>query len=187
MANRPARGKWGARLPIIFRSNSGFAGASETAAAHRGHAGSASRPAVARLSRHVLNPAVHGAVLFLHALINWFDSGFRSEVIPPVLLRASGQNRSGSRCVPFAILHAGCLGGDLDGLELPGLPWGCRLPLFRARMFAVTGFFHRYFSHRTFLAIRGMAVHRASAVWGGRVCSVGRSGEHTPTGIIAFR
>ena len=59
------------------------------------------------------------------------------------------------RQVPFVAIHAGCL----------ALPWVGASPvavavavaLYALRMFAITGFYHRYFSHRTFRTSR--AVH----------------------------
>ena len=97
----------------------------------------------------------------LTLLINWFDSDFRSE--DPAVLRARPDKIEWVRCVPFAILHAGCL-----GVIWTGWSWfavGFAIFLYFARMFAVTGFFHRYFSHRTFSTSR--AWQFVMAVWGG--------------------
>lgn len=70
------------------------------------------------------------------------------------------------RAVPFLALHAGCLavcwvGASPVAVAVAGLLYG-------ARMFAITGFYHRYFSHRAFRTSRLLqalfAVLGASAV-----------------------
>jgi stearoyl-CoA desaturase (delta-9 desaturase) len=52
------------------------------------------------------------------------------------------------RCIPFIFLHAGCLAVFFVGWSWPAVCMA--LLLYLIRMFAVTGFYHRYFSHRTF-------------------------------------
>jgi len=70
------------------------------------------------------------------------------------------------RVLPFIAIHAGCLGVLWVGasVELVALA----AALFALRMFAVTAFYHRYFSHRAFRTSRAMqlvfAVLGASAV-----------------------
>ena len=56
------------------------------------------------------------------------------------------------RIVPFALLHAGCL-----CIFFVGWSWlavGVAVALYLVRMFFVTGFYHRYFSHRSFKTSR---------------------------------
>jgi len=56
------------------------------------------------------------------------------------------------RCLPFLVLHLGCL-----GVIWVGASWfavGAALALYAIRMFAVTGVFHRYFSHKTYSTSR---------------------------------
>ncbi len=56
------------------------------------------------------------------------------------------------RCLPFLILHLACL-----AVFLVGWSWfavGTAIFLYVLRMFAITGFYHRYFSHRTFKTSR---------------------------------
>lgn len=58
------------------------------------------------------------------------------------------------RALPFIFLHVGCL-----GLIWVGWSWtavGIAAFLYLLRMFAITGFYHRYFSHRTFRTSRPM-------------------------------
>jgi stearoyl-CoA desaturase (delta-9 desaturase) len=70
------------------------------------------------------------------------------------------------RVLPFALMHAGCLGV----LWVGGGPVavGVAVMLFAVRMFAITAFYHRYFSHRAFRASRAaqfvFAVLGAAAV-----------------------
>lgn len=70
------------------------------------------------------------------------------------------------RCLPFIALHVACL-----AVIFVGWSWvaaGVALGLYIVRMFAITGFYHRYFSHRTFRTSRSlqflMAILGASAV-----------------------
>src|SRR6185503_7587446 len=52
------------------------------------------------------------------------------------------------RFIPYAILHLGCLGVIWSGWSWTAVI--VALALYWGRMFAITGFYHRYFSHRTF-------------------------------------
>jgi stearoyl-CoA desaturase (delta-9 desaturase) len=77
------------------------------------------------------------------------------------------------RCVPFIFLHAGCLGVFFVGWSPIAVT--VAILLYLVRMFAITGFYHRYFSHRTFhtsragqflFAIAGnLAVQRGALWW----------------------
>ena len=70
------------------------------------------------------------------------------------------------RVVPFVLIHLGCLGVLWTGWS----PFAVTVAaaLYVVRMFAVTAFYHRYFSHRSFRASRawqfGFAVLGATAV-----------------------
>ena len=59
-----------------------------------------------------------------------------------------------ARALPFALLHLGCLGVLWTGVSPVAL--AVAVALYAVRMFALTGFYHRYFSHRTFRTSRGM-------------------------------
>ncbi|WP_054428867.1 acyl-CoA desaturase [Achromobacter insuavis] len=59
-----------------------------------------------------------------------------------------------TRALPFALLHAGCLGVIATGVSPVAL--AVAAALYVLRMFALTGFYHRYFSHRTFRTSRAM-------------------------------
>ena len=70
------------------------------------------------------------------------------------------------RCIPFVGLHLGCFSVIFVGWSVPAIV--VALILYAVRMFAITGFYHRYFSHRTFKTTRFIqfffAVLGASAV-----------------------
>ena len=71
-----------------------------------------------------------------------------------------------ARVLPFVLMHAGCLGVLWVGASPVAV--GIAASLFALRMFAVTAFYHRYFSHRAFRTSRAaqfaFAVLGASAV-----------------------
>lgn len=56
------------------------------------------------------------------------------------------------RCIPFILLHLGCLGVIWVGWSPAAVITAFLLYL--GRMFAITAFYHRYFSHRTFRTSR---------------------------------
>ena len=56
------------------------------------------------------------------------------------------------RCLPFIGIHVLCLGAWWTGVSAAALIVAAGLYLLR--VFAVTGFYHRYFSHRTFRTTR---------------------------------
>ncbi|WP_082621429.1 acyl-CoA desaturase [Bordetella sp. N] len=59
-----------------------------------------------------------------------------------------------ARAVPFVLLHLGCLGVLWTGVS--PVAGAVAVALYALRMFALTGFYHRYFSHRTFRTSRVM-------------------------------
>lgn len=56
------------------------------------------------------------------------------------------------RIIPFMAMHAMCLGVIWVGWSPVAV--GVAIALYWIRMFAITGFYHRYFSHRTFKTSR---------------------------------
>jgi len=76
-----------------------------------------------------------------------------------------------ARIVPFAGMHLACLGVIWVGASTVAV--AVAVGLYVLRMFAITGFYHRYFSHRTFKASRGVqfafALLGASAVQRGPI------------------
>jgi len=90
----------------------------------------------------------------------WFDSDYFPEGADAV--RARPEQFERRRCLPFLFLHVGCI-----GLIWVGASWtafAVAVALYVVRMFAITGFYHRYFSHRTFRTSRFMQF--VFAVWG---------------------
>lgn len=94
------------------------------------------------------------------ALLAWFDN----RAVPDESI--SGQHIDWLRVLPFVALHLGCL-------AVLGVGWSVTAVavaagLYALRMFAITGFYHRYFSHKAFRTSRAMqfafALLGASAV-----------------------
>jgi stearoyl-CoA desaturase (delta-9 desaturase) len=79
----------------------------------------------------------------------WFDASVAQEY---AAVAGSGKVVDWYRVVPFVGVHLMCL-----GVLWVGWSWSAvlvALGLYVVRMFAVTGFYHRYFSHRTFRTTR---------------------------------
>lgn len=78
------------------------------------------------------------------SLARWFDAG----TMPP----ATDDRIDWARIVPFAGVHLACLATLRVGASATAV--GTALALYALRMFAITGFYHRYFSHRAFKTSR---------------------------------
>ncbi|MFZ9855152.1 MAG: acyl-CoA desaturase [Limisphaerales bacterium] len=93
-------------------------------------------------------------------IVRWFDtdqSSYRLQTLQ------DGRDRIvWGRTIGFAALQLGCLGVIWTGWS--GIAVGSAVFLYFVRMFAVTGFYHRYFSHRTFSTSR--AWQFVLALWG---------------------
>ena len=104
------------------------------------------------------------------SLFQWIDSDYSSE--SPEAIRAQPDGVNLVRCIPFVILHLGCL-----GIMWTGGSWFAfwvAVALYFIRMFAVTGVYHRYFSHKTYstsrfgqflLALLGATSVQRGALW----------------------
>ncbi|HEV2621066.1 MAG TPA: fatty acid desaturase [Frateuria sp.] len=79
----------------------------------------------------------------------WFDAG-----APAPAEESTADRIDWLRAVPFALIHLGCLATIWTGVSLTALLTASAL--YAVRMFALTGFYHRYFSHRTFRTSRGV-------------------------------
>ena len=90
---------------------------------------------------------------FVLAIIRWFDADAGAL---DTASGTDGKNRDKEidwvRCIPFLIVHLGCLGVFWVGWSATAI-WVC-LIAFWLRMFAITAFYHRFFSHRSFKANR---------------------------------
>lgn len=94
-----------------------------------------------------------------HRLRQWFDSGAVAQGADPDRI-------DWLRVLPFIGLHVACLGVLWVGFSWFAL-W-VALTLYALRMFAITAFYHRYFSHKAFRTSRpvqfAFALLGASAV-----------------------
>ena len=95
------------------------------------------------------------------SFIQWFDCDYAAETVAEASKRP--EKVEWIRTIPFCVLHLGCLGVIWTGTSW--LAVGLAFFLYFIRMFAITGFYHRYFSHRTFTTSRFMQF--VFAVWGG--------------------
>ena len=112
------------------------------------------------------NPPASRIRFYLAALIRWFDADY--AVADLAALENKPDRVEWMRCIPFVILHLGCLGAIWTGWSWTAV--GTAVFLYFARMFAITGFYHRYFSHRTYSTSRTWQF--IQAVWG--ACCVQR-------------
>jgi stearoyl-CoA desaturase (delta-9 desaturase) len=83
-----------------------------------------------------------------HSLAQWFDALAAS----PGENDPRGDRIDWLRAVPFIALHLGCVGLVWVGVSPVALVVAAAS--YAIRMFALTGFYHRYFAHRTFQASR---------------------------------
>jgi stearoyl-CoA desaturase (delta-9 desaturase) len=83
------------------------------------------------------------------ALIRWFDAGTQSRPVP----EDERDRVDWTRIVPFVGMHLACLAVFWVGVSPVAV--AVAVGLYVLRMFAITGFYHRYFSHRTFKTSRG--------------------------------
>ena len=95
---------------------------------------------------------------FLLTISRWFDSWAGAEGIA----KDEPQKVDWVRCLPFLGLHLACLGVIWVGWSPFAVFFA--LALYFVRMFAITGFYHRYFSHKTFKTSR--AFQFVFALWG---------------------
>lgn len=85
----------------------------------------------------------------LAKLVQWFDTA-----AAPSTNQAARHQVDWVRVLPFVAMHLACL-----GIIWVGASWtavAVAAGLYVIRMFAITGFYHRYFSHRTFETSRPM-------------------------------
>ena len=84
----------------------------------------------------------------LHKIVRWFDNQSRLETIQS----GNFKKIDWLRCLPFLFLHISCFGVVWVGWSWTAV-WFAVI-LYLVRMFAITGFYHRYFSHRSFKTSR---------------------------------
>lgn len=81
-------------------------------------------------------------------ILRWFDSEAGSDH-----LDLTSRHFSVVRVIPFMVLHLACLLAFYTGVSTLAVVFAAGF--FAIRMFAITGFYHRYFSHKTFKTSRG--------------------------------
>ncbi len=107
---------------------------------------------------------------FVKTIRQLFDSDFYPKGIDHVLQKP--ERFEWSRATPFLFLHIGCLGVIWVGWSWTAV-W-IAVFLYFARMFCVTGIYHRYFSHRAYktsrpfqflLGVAGNTAMQRGALW----------------------
>ncbi|MEZ5977655.1 MAG: acyl-CoA desaturase [Planctomycetota bacterium] len=83
-------------------------------------------------------------------MVRWFDSW----AVDPADAERDPRATDWGRVVPFVVVHLSCLLVLVVGWSPVAV--GVAVALYLVRMFAITGFYHRYFSHRSFETSRAM-------------------------------
>jgi stearoyl-CoA desaturase (delta-9 desaturase) len=100
--------------------------------------------------------------------VRWFDSWAGAQDIPA----DAPQRIDWMRCLPFLGVHLACFAVLWVGWSWFAVGWA--VALYALRMLAMTGFYHRYFSHRSFktsrafqlvLAIAGNSSAQRGPLW----------------------
>ena len=81
------------------------------------------------------------------AVRRWFDTASELDDNDPAADRIDWL-----RALPFIAMHLACLAVFWVGVS--PIAVAVAVALYAVRMFAITGFYHRYFSHRTFRTSR---------------------------------
>lgn len=100
------------------------------------------------------------------SVLKWFDNDLNAY-------RVCDESIDWVRCIPFIFVHIMCFGVIFVGVSKAAVV--IAVLSYVIRMFAITGFYHRYFSHRTyktsrfvqfiFAFIGGTAVQRGAIWW----------------------
>ncbi len=85
---------------------------------------------------------------FVRAILAWLDNRALSAT------DSDGRDIEWLRTLPFVGMHLMCLGVIWVGVSTTAVV--VAIALYGVRMIAITGFYHRYFSHRTFHTSRAM-------------------------------
>ena len=92
----------------------------------------------------------------MHNLVSYFSQWIDSEqnVSAPATDASNVDRINWFRCLPFLVLHLACIAVWWVGWS--GFALCTALGLYVVRMFAITGIYHRYFSHRSYRTSRRM-------------------------------
>jgi len=99
-------------------------------------------------------------------LLRWFDNGIEPD---SAVLKVGQNHVDWVRVIPFALLHLACLA--VIWVDWSVFAVAVAVFLYGIRMFAITGFYHRYFSHKAFRTSR--PVQFIFAVLGASPCCIG--------------
>lgn len=81
---------------------------------------------------------------FFKSVFLWFSPADDLEAVPP----EQANRIDWVRAIPFILMHVACLGVFFVGFSWLAL--SVAIALYALRVFTLTGWYHRYFSHRTF-------------------------------------
>ncbi|HUC98903.1 MAG TPA: acyl-CoA desaturase [Candidatus Polarisedimenticolaceae bacterium] len=90
----------------------------------------------------------------MHNLVSYFSQWIDSEqnISAPATDASNVDRINWFRCLPFLLLHLACIAVWWVGWS--GFALCTALGLYVVRMFAITGIYHRYFSHRSYRTSR---------------------------------
>lgn len=94
--------------------------------------------------------ATHVRASWITPLRRWFDTQGPDQY--PAMDRAARDDIDWPRAIPFLLIHAGCLGVLWVGATPVAV--ATAIAMYIMRMFFLTAFYHRYFSHRAFRTSR---------------------------------
>ena len=86
----------------------------------------------------------------IRGFAQWIDSGVGQEPVP----KEEFWVIEWTRIIPMIVMHIACIGVIWVGWSPVAV--GVAVAMYFIRMFAITGIYHRYFSHRTFKTSRFM-------------------------------
>jgi len=119
---------------------------------------------------------------FLKGALSWVDNS-----VVPLSEERPGRRVHWTRIAPFVFLHGGCLAVLWTGWS--PVAAAVAAVLFAARTFFLTGFYHRYFSHKTFetsraaqfiFAVLGNTAVQRDALWWGATHRHHHAASDTP-------
>ena len=88
----------------------------------------------------------------IRAFVNWFDTGPLVAPTDGAALPEIPDRIEWARILPFIAMHLACLAVIWVGWSPVAV--AVAIAAYFIRMFAITGFYHRYFSHRSFKTSR---------------------------------
>ena len=115
-------------------------------------------------------------------LIRYFVGWFDNRVVETKYLNINlhGKEIDWARVIPYIIIHLSLISLFFVGVSKAAIV--VFILMYAIRMFAITGFYHRYFSHKTFKTSRLMqlifAIVGASAVQRGPIWWAAHHREH---------